>query len=268
MSKRLLPVLRCLVAVPLCGPAAAQTARPGISCEALAAEDVIASVSSHGEFRLASGRTIKLADVQLPLEADDFGRALAWLQSLAGRPVAVAAPAGVADRWNRVWAGVALLGDASPIDLAELLVDEGFAIVDAGDRAGLCRPELLAREERARAGRRGLWAGGRHQPIRADDLERLQGLVGRFALVEGVVRSIGERRERTYLNFGPDWTSDLTVVIPKRTWAAIRERGLSAATLKGRRVRARGVLDGWQGVAMEIAAADMLEVLGQEPSRR
>jgi hypothetical protein len=33
-------------------------------------------------------------------------------------------------------------------------------------------------------------------------------------------------------------------------------------------MRARGVLDGWQGVAMEIAAADMLEVLGQEPSRR
>jgi endonuclease YncB( thermonuclease family) len=268
MSMRLLPVLRCLVVVPLCGPAAAQTARPGISCAAPAMEDVIASVSSHGEFRLASGRTIKLADVRLPLEADDFGRALAWLQSLAARPVMVPAPAGGADRWNRIPAAVAILDDTSPIDLAELLVAEGFAIVDAGDRPGLCRPELLGREERARAGRRGLWAGERHRPVRADDLERLQGLVGHFALVEGVVRSIGERRERTYLNFGPDWTSDLTVVIPKRTWAGMRERGLSAATLKGRRVRARGVLDRWQGVAMEIAAADMLEVLGQEPSRR
>ena len=82
------------------------------------------------------------------------------------------------------------------------------------------------------------------------------------------VRSIGERRERTYLNFGPDWKSDMTIIIPKRTWALMREQGLSAAALRGRRVRARGVLDEWQGVAMEIAAADMLEVLGQEPRRR
>src|SRR5829696_9333410 len=116
MSMRLPPLLRCLVVVPLCGPAAAQTAPRGMYCEALAAEDVIASVSSHGEFRLASGRTIKLADVRLPLEADDFGRALAWLQSLAGRPVLVAAPAGGADRWNRIPAAVAILDDMSPID--------------------------------------------------------------------------------------------------------------------------------------------------------
>src|SRR4051794_30265259 len=110
---RLPPVLRCLVVVLLCGPAAAQTAPPGMACDAPVAEDVIASVSSHGEFRLASGRTIKLADIRLPVDADDFGRALGWLQSLAGRHVAVAAPAGAADRWNRVAAGVTLLGDAS-----------------------------------------------------------------------------------------------------------------------------------------------------------
>ena len=60
------------------------------------------------------------------------------------------------------------------------------------------------------------------------------------------------------------WNQDLTITIPKRTWAILRERGLSAAALKGKRVTARGVLEEWQGVAMEIAAADMLEVLGQD----
>jgi hypothetical protein len=47
----------------------------------------------------------------------------------------------------------------------------------------------------------------------------------------------------------------------------MQERGVSAASLKGRRVRARGVLEEWQGVTMEIAAADMLEVLGQDTTR-
>ena len=81
------------------------------------------------------------------------------------------------------------------------------------------------------------------------------------------MRSVGERRERTYLNFGSDWKQDLTITIRKRTWAIMRERGLSAASLKGRRVRARGVLEEWQGVAVEITAADMLEVLGQDITR-
>jgi hypothetical protein len=81
------------------------------------------------------------------------------------------------------------------------------------------------------------------------------------------VRSVGERRARTYLNFGRDWKEDLTITIPKRTWAALGERGLSAASLKGKRIRARGMLEEWQGVAMEITAADMLEVLGQDNTR-
>jgi hypothetical protein len=140
-------------------------------------------------------------------------------------------------------------------------------VVDAGHRNVLCRPELLLDEQRARARRIGLWASDRHRPVAANDLARLQDLVGRFALVEGVVRSVGERRERTYLNFGYNWKEDLTIAIPKRTWTTLRERGLSAAALKGRRIRARGVLEEWQGVAMEITAADMLEVLGQDITR-
>ena len=92
-------------------------------------------------------------------------------------------------------------------------------------------------------------------------------MIGRFAIVEGVVRSVGERRDRTYLNFGRDWKDDMTVTIPKRTWTTLVERGLSAAALKGKRVRVRGVLEEWQGVAMEITAADMLEVLGQDSTR-
>jgi Staphylococcal nuclease homologue len=234
-------------------------------CERVQSDDVIRSISPGGELALASGRTVKLLDIRLPGEDDK--RPLAWLQSLAGRRVALRTIASARDRWQRDVADVALLDEAAPIDVAQLLVAEGFAVVDAGHRNVLCRPELLLDEQRARARRIGLWASDRHRPVAANDLARLQDLVGRFALVEGVVRSVGERRERTYLNFGYNWKEDLTIAIPKRTWTTLRERGLSAAALKGRRIRARGVLEEWQGVAMEITAADMLEVLGQDITR-
>jgi hypothetical protein len=247
------------------GSSGRASARP--SCERLQSEDRIRSVSIRGELDLASGRTIKLLDVRLPEAEDDLKRPLAWLQSLAGRRVAVAPLAGGVDRWGRHAADVALLDEAAPIDLADLLVGEGFAMVDPAGRSTLCRPDLLASEQRARTRRLGLWASDRHGPVAASDMARLQVLVGHFAIVEGIVRSVGERRERTYLNFGRDWKQDLTITIPKRTWTIMRERGVSAATLRGKRVRARGLLEEWQGVAVEITAADMIEVIGQDIPR-
>ena len=256
--------LYCLAVLILVAQAFSQESVPAriASCVRTQSDDVIKAVSARGELTLASGRIIRLLDIRLPSDGDE-ARPLAWLQSLVGRGVRVAVIAARADRWGRSAGDVAVLEEPAPIDIAELLVDEGFAMVDAGDRPLLCRPELLAQEQRARTRRRGLWASGRHGPVAAADLTRLRPLIGQFALVEGVVRSVGERRERTYLNFGRDWKQDLTITIPKRTWAIMRERGLSAEALKGRRVRARGVLEEWQGVAVEITAADMLEVLGQ-----
>ena len=115
------------------------------SCERVRSEDVITSVSARGELALTSGRAIKLLDIRLPDEEDDLNRPLAWLRSLAGRRVAIATIAGGGDRWGREAGDVALLDESAPIDIAGLLVAEGFAIVDAGDRSVLCRPELLAR---------------------------------------------------------------------------------------------------------------------------
>ena len=266
MRARLLAL--CLAALSSSADAVAQArarsrAQPEAACERVRSEDAIRSVSPPGEVALASGGKLRLLDIRLPDDADAAPRAAAVLASLDGRRVAVAA-VGEADRWGRLAAELALVDDAAPIDLAELLVGEGFALVDAGERDALCRPELLALEERARQRRLGLWAAERYRPAWAGDGERLKSLVGRFGLVEGRVRSVGERRERTYLNFGPDWQTDLTVVIPKRTWAVLQSRGLSAGALRGRRVRVRGIVEEWQGVAVEIAAADMLELLGQD----
>jgi hypothetical protein len=79
--------------------------------------------------------------------------------------------------------------------------------------------------------------------------------------VEGRIRTVGERRQQTYLNFGSDWASDFTIIVPKRVWSLVQERGLSAAGLRGRRIRARGVLEDRQGPSMTVTAIDAIEVL-------
>jgi hypothetical protein len=148
------------------------------------------------------------------------------------------------------------------------LVAAGLALVDAGEADRLCQGRLLAAEGRARDLGLGLWRLERYKPVAADHLERLKGLVGRFALIEGRVRSVGERQQRTYLNFGADWNTDLTITIPKRTWQTMRDRGVTAAHMRGRRVRARGMVEEWRGPAITIMAPEMLEILDGESPRR
>src|SRR5215207_9316645 len=224
---------------------AAPAAAP--ACETRRVEDRIASVTEPGEIRLASGQTVKLSGLRLPDDEPQAKAAHALLASFGDAPLAVGATASAPDRWGRLAAVVTATTDAGPVNL-----NRG----------------LLAAEGRARDWGLGLWRLERYKPVAADDLERLKGLVGQFALIEGRVRSVGERQQRTYLNFGAEWNTDLTITIPKRTWQTMRDRGVTAADLRGRRVRARGMVEEWRGPAITIMAPEMLEILDGESPRR
>ena len=265
-------VLACLAA-PIVAPVASQDAKgaprraPIAACAASPSEDdVIEAVSPEGAIKLASGRLAKLEGIRLP-EGEHRDQAHAALRLYAGRTVTVAAKHSGADRWGRISASIALAGKPVRLDLAQSLVERGLAVADAGQADAVCTPELLAIESTAREQGLGVWATDGYKPTSADDVG-LRTLAGRFVLVEGRIRSIGERQQRTYLNFGSDWANDFTIIIPKRTWAIMRDRGLSARALNGRRVRGRGVIEIWRGPTMEISAAEMLEILDPDRTRR
>jgi endonuclease YncB( thermonuclease family) len=268
---------RRLVAAAIAGglaaaPVSAQNQPPSRSaapaCETRRTEDRIASVTERGEVRLASGQTVKLSGLRLPEGETEAKAARSLLASFGDAPVAIGATASAPDRWGRLPAVVTVTTDAGPVDLNRALVAAGLALVDAGEADRLCQSALLAAEQRARDWGLGLWRLERYKPASADDLERLKALVGQFALIEGRVRSVGERQQRTYLNFGADWSTDLTVTIPKRTWQTMRDRGVTAAELRGRRVRARGMVEEWRGPAITIMVPEMLEILDGESPRR
>ncbi len=249
--------------------AAAPRGREPPACRGrVSGQDRLASVAARGELVLASGRRARLDGVRWPDDPAAAEAARAWLSRLVGRALSTR-EAPEADRWGRITLDAVTqdaVGDDLPVDLAGGLVAMGLVPVDAGEGDSLCRPGLLAIEETARRAGRGLWAGA--PPVPAEEGARLAGLAGRFVVVEGRIRNVGERARRTYLNFAPFGTEGATVTVSKRTWRTMLERGFSVAALRGRRVRARGIVELWRGPTLDVGAAEMIEMLDEEQAPR
>ncbi|HEX2135817.1 MAG TPA: DNA-binding protein [Microvirga sp.] len=249
-------VLLALAAGTLPAPRAA--ARP--VCPPAMSPDRIEAVTEDGELVLRTAGLARLAGVRLPLHAPARAAALAWLSARRGHAALVqAGPA--RDRWDRLPVRIVLTEGGTRLDVAHGLLESGLALVDPATGDGGCLAEILAIEATARERALGLWAQDRYKPVAVADTARVRERIGEFTLVEGRIRSVGERRQQTYLNFGTDWASDFTIILPKRVWSLLQQRGLGAASLRGRRIRARGVVDEWRGPALTVTAAEAIEVL-------
>lgn len=251
-----------------CKAQSAAVTNPGASaCSAAPASDHIVDVTREADFVLESGGLAKLTGLRFPPASPVLDEALAQLRALVGQPLVVLGGA-ERDRWGRLPVRARIVDVRGEVDLAEKLVEAGLALVAPGAAESFCQPELLALEETARERNLGLWADALYKPVDADQISRLQDRFGTFTLIEGRVRSIGERKQRIYLNFGGHWAEDFTIIIPRRTWKTMMDRGWTAADLKGQRVRARGILEPWQGAALTIVVPEMIERLdGPRPSR-
>ncbi|WP_027174478.1 DNA-binding protein [Methylobacterium sp. 10] len=223
-------------------------------------QEALAGLGVRGELVLASGDRAVLDGIRWP--AEDDGEARAWMLNHRDRALTLV-PRGEIDRWGRVHVDAAVSGEA--IDLAGGLIEAGLAYADAGERDTLCRPALLTLESGARSATRGLWQAGVRD---GRDGAALREATGHFIVAQGRVVNVGERPARTYLDFARRGEDGLTVTVSKRTWRRLRERGLSAATLRGRIVRVRGIVEAWRGPTLDIASADMIEVLDEERTLR
>jgi hypothetical protein len=237
---------------------------PAFRCQGTDVQAVLSGITGEAEFRIEGRGPVRLTDLRLAPDGEAAKRGASFLSSLAGSAVRVR-EVGPPDRWGRASGEIELAG-APPIDLGELLVSEGLAVVDPGQRDLLCRPGLLAAEGAARRSRVGLWREGTW-PMEATATEELAGRAGAFAIVEGRVVSVGERRERTYLNFGRDWSRDFSVTLPRRIWEGLKARGITAASLTRRVVRVRGILEMRRAPTLDLTVPDMLEVVDEAPGR-
>jgi micrococcal nuclease len=219
---------------------------------------------------LDDGRPVRLVGIQspkLPLGRSGFEawplaeEAKAALTALTlGRDVGLGYGGRRNDRHGRALAHLYLLDGAGEpgVWVQGALLEAGMARVYsfADNRALLA--EMLARERRARALRRGIWADPFYAVRRP---ERVEGHAGSFQLVEGIVLKAAKVKGRIYLNFGEDWKSDFTITLAPAVRRVFEAEGIDPLGYGGKRVRARGWIKTFNGPMIEASHPEQIEVI-------
>ncbi len=238
-----------------------------------------ASVTDARTIVLGDGRSIRLAGLESlaalardakTADSMDAQFAEELTQWLAAKPLRIRILPGKPDRHGRHAALVMVAGDL----LQERLLGAGLAVfmpeslpggAIGDDRGDTCARQLLAVEAAARLARRGGWS----EPgisVAAARPDALSSQFGHFVIFQGIVRSVGTRRDRTYIDFGGQWRSDVTVEV---TAARRRYFGGEAALedLAGKFLRVRGFLEEKAGPMVTARYPAQIEVLADTESR-
>lgn len=229
----------------------------------------VTEVTDGDTLTLSSKTVVRLVGIQapkLPLDRPGFKE---WplaresreaLEALSlNRKLTLHPAARPTDRWGRT--------------LAHLTRDDGLWVQGEMLRLGWARVytfpdnrelarEMLALERDARAGRRGIWG---HPYYAIVTPERAGKVINTFQIVEGTVMDAADVKGRVYLNFGPDWKTDFTIVVPPRVRKTLARQGMDPADFKGRTVRVRGWLKEYNGPVIEMTHPEQLELPGFEP---
>lgn len=214
---------------------------------------------------LADGRVVRLAAIRAAdlLAGRGADRATAQLaararQTLAdlvdGRLAELAALSPAPDRHGRFLAQVV----AGGLWLQAELLGRGLARVDPRPEDRAVAAALLASESAARADGRGLWSLPSFRILSADEAARG---IDSFQLVEGRVRAVGRSGGRLWLNFGDDWRTDFTVLVPAAVRRLFAPGALDPAEYAGTMIRVRGWIKSRNGPLIELTLPEQIEVI-------
>jgi endonuclease YncB( thermonuclease family) len=220
-------------------------------------EGRVAAVIDARSFRLADGREIKLAGIELA-SADAAKRTAALSAIIASRDVTLRGSDDAPDRYGRQTAFVFVAGEETSVQATMLSQGEAFFAADIADKD--CAAALLAAEAAGREAKKGIWAG----PSATKNAESTGDILagnGRFMLVEGRVLSVRQAGATTYLNFGRNWTGDFSVTISRRMLPSLEAAGMAPKSLENRRIRVRGFIETRTGPRIELLRVGQLELL-------
>jgi hypothetical protein len=203
--------------------------------------------------------TVRLAGIEWPRPgAPGHGVAMRALDAILDEagPVSIAQASTQTDRYGHLIADLDLNGAS----LTETLVRRGYALAYSWPETRASAPRLLLAEAEAREQEYGLWGAGVFQ-VRSPDPNILALYLETVQIVEGRVISVGETRERTYLNFGFEYRTDFTVSVAQEDVAAFAEANLDLAALEGHVVRVRGWVQAINGPSISVDHPERIEVI-------
>jgi len=166
------------------------------------------------------------------------------------------------DRYKRALAQVYTLDDKGQPDIwvQREMVRLGMARVYTWPDTFQDTQALYIAEQDARAAGRGMWALERYA-VRSPDPDPLAQDVDSFQIVEGIITSSADIRGTIYLNFGANYKTDFTIVIPKKARKSFKAQGFDPLTLEGARVRVRGWVELKNGPMMWLDHPQRLEIV-------
>ena len=135
----------------------------------------------------------------------------------------------------------------------------GRALAYPTGEKSTCWQAVLDAEAKFTAKRDTYW---RAQGIeyRASDLDSLSKKLGHFVVVTGVVRSVGDRKRRLYLNFGENWAQDFTVSVEKQGVGKFKGSFDFLKTLTNKKVQVRGVLESNRGPLIRVTDETQIQI--------
>jgi hypothetical protein len=222
----------------------------------------LAGVDAAGDPVLADGRSLRLVGIAPRQNAAEAARFASEIGHWRDRELKLVILA-ESDRWGRLPARLFAPTDApgsESTSLAAVLLRSGAvqrlpeaAFPDCGATPA-ARPSSARSPAQAEPNLVG-------DAIDGHDIAALKAQAGRFVAVEGRVASVGERAQRTYLNFSRQRAEAGTIMLSRKLWRELQASGWTASGLTGKRVRARGVLSGQDGTLLEASSAAALELI-------
>lgn len=125
--------------------------------------------------------------------------------------------------------------------------------------------EMLALEAKARTARRGLW---RLKTYTVQPSNNIRSSPGSYQLIEGRIQAAGKIRRHVYLNFGPNWRTDFTVILKPAAQRLFFKEALDPTTLQNAYVRVRGWLQTYNGPMIEVDHPQQIEILDKFSNKR
>jgi len=150
-------------------------------------------------------------------------------------------------------------GKGSNKSVQEALLEEGLALVYFVDSPPDAKP-LFSAEGAARKNRVGIWQDDGFTIHDSSSITTgYEQYLNHFIIIEGVVDNIYRSKKNTYLNFGKDWKTDFTIQFDNKTLKKFP--GFIPDQLVGKRLRARGWLENYNGPFMKIFNPANVEIL-------
>lgn len=261
------PLLAAFLVVPLLASAVGAND----ACSELAPDSPtvrLAGLDDAGDPVLTDGRRLRLVGLAPRQDDAEAARFSAGIGAWRDHDLKLVLLGGV-DRWGRLPARLYIPADApdtAPRELGPVLLGAGAAVPLPEVRPARCSGGARTARSRVQPAKaptiaRAPAVAGMDPAIDGHDIAVLKAQEGRLVLLEGRIASVGERAQRTYLNFSRRRGEAASIVLSKTLWREMQDAGWTAAGVSGKRLRARGVLSGRDGLLLDVTSKLALELI-------